>query len=106
MVPQVKKTSGGNNAYHNFQNDFVHITDPNERRRLALAEIDKAPFGWYHIRAIIVAGIGFFTDSYDIFAINLVTSMFGRFNPNFKLRHKLTGTSRHCLLWWQASILR
>ncbi|KAJ8610402.1 hypothetical protein MRB53_038564 [Persea americana] len=27
-----------------------------ERRRLALAEIDKAPFGWYHVRAIVVAG--------------------------------------------------
>jgi hypothetical protein len=26
---------------------IVHqIADPNERRRLALAEIDKAPFGW------------------------------------------------------------
>jgi len=37
---------GGNAAYHNFNNDFAHIQDPNERRRLALAEIDKAPFGW------------------------------------------------------------
>jgi len=55
----------------------AHIQDPNERRRLALAEIDKAPFGWYHVRAIIVAGIGFFTDAYDIFAINLVMSMLG-----------------------------
>ena len=71
-----------------FNNDFAHIQDPNERRRLALAEIDKAPvslnilfvhtisdgftsFGWYHVRAIVVAGIGFFTDAYDIFAINL-----------------------------------
>lgn len=45
-----KKTAGGNNAYHNFHNDFLHIQDPNERRRLALAEIDKAPFGWYHVR--------------------------------------------------------
>lgn len=52
------KTSGGNNAYHNFHNDFVHIQDPNERRRLALAEVDKAPFGWYHVRAIVVAGVG------------------------------------------------
>ncbi|KAH8665716.1 putative inorganic phosphate transporter PHO84 [Tricladium varicosporioides] len=73
----VAKTSGGNAAFHNFNNDFAHITDPNERRRLALAEIDKAPFGWYHVRACVVAGIGFFTDSYDIFAINLVTSMLG-----------------------------
>jgi MFS transporter, PHS family, inorganic phosphate transporter len=71
------KTAGGNAAFHNFHNDFAHIQDPNERRRLALAEIDKAPFGWYHIRAIAVAGIGFFTDAYDIFAINLVTAMLG-----------------------------
>ena len=60
------KTAGGNNAFHNFHNDFAHIQDPNERRRLALAEIDKAPFGWYHVRACVVAGIGFFTDSYDV----------------------------------------
>lgn len=59
-------TSGGNAAFHNFNNDFAHIQDPNERRRLALAEIDKAPFGWYHVRACVVAGIGFFTDSYDV----------------------------------------
>ena len=72
-----QKTAGGNAAFHNFHNDFAHITDVNERRRLALAEIDKAPFGWYHVRAIIVAGIGFFTDAYDIFAIGLVTPMLG-----------------------------
>jgi PHS family inorganic phosphate transporter-like MFS transporter len=71
------KTSGGNNAYHNFHNDFLHIQDPNERRRLALAEVDKAPFGWYHVRACIVAGVGFFTDSYDIFAVSLLTLMLG-----------------------------
>jgi MFS transporter, PHS family, inorganic phosphate transporter len=71
------KTSGGNAAFHNFHNDFAHVTDPNDRRRLALAEIDKAPFGWYHVRAVVVAGIGFFTDAYDIFAINLVTAMLG-----------------------------
>lgn len=71
------KTSGGNSAFHNFNNDFAHIEDPNERRRLALAEIDKAPFGWYHVRAILVAGTGFFTDSYDIFCVSLLTIMLG-----------------------------
>ncbi|ORY63230.1 major facilitator superfamily domain-containing protein [Pseudomassariella vexata] len=76
-VPVVATTHGGNAAYHNFHNDFVHIQDPNERRRLALAEIDKAPFGWYHVRACLVAGIGFFTDSYDIFAVSLLTAMLG-----------------------------
>ncbi|KAJ4294487.1 acid phosphatase pho5 [Kalmusia sp. IMI 367209] len=73
----LNKTSGGNNAFHNFNNDFAHIEDPNERRRLALAEIDKAPFGWYHVRAILVAGTGFFTDSYDIFCVSLLCIMLG-----------------------------
>lgn len=69
------KTAGGNAAFHNFINDFAHIEDPLERRRLALDKIDNASFGWYHIRAIAVAGVGFLTDSYDIFAINLGLSM-------------------------------
>ncbi|KAG6041658.1 acid phosphatase pho5 [Claviceps citrina] len=71
------KTSGGNSAYHNFHNDFLHVADLNERRRLALAEVDKAPFGWYHVRACVVAGVGFFTDSYDIFTASLLTLMLG-----------------------------
>lgn len=70
-------TSGGNSAFRNHNNDFAHIEDPVERRRLALAEIDNAKFGWYHVRAVVVAGVGFFTDSYDIFAINLASAMLG-----------------------------
>lgn len=73
----VSQTSGGNSAYHNFHNDFLHVSDLNERRRLALAEVDKAPFGWYHVRACVVAGVGFFTDSYDIFTASLLTVMLG-----------------------------
>src|SRR6266480_6176990 len=57
--------------------DFMHIADPNERRRLALAEIDQAPFGWYHVRACVVAGVGFFTDAYDLFIVSLLTIMLG-----------------------------
>lgn len=41
------RTNGGNRAFHNFYNDYSHISDPNLRRRLALSEIDKVPFGWY-----------------------------------------------------------
>jgi MFS transporter, PHS family, inorganic phosphate transporter len=51
--------------------------DPHERRRAALAKIDQAPFSWRHVRAIVVAGVGFFTDAYDLFAINLASSMLG-----------------------------
>ncbi|KAI0584556.1 Inorganic phosphate transporter 1-6 /Pi cotransporter [Pyrenophora tritici-repentis] len=84
------KTAGGNSAFHNFNNDFAHIEDPNERRRLALAEIDKASFGWYHVRAILVAGTGFFTDSYDIFCVSLLTVMLGIV---YKQDHKGTLTT-------------
>lgn len=44
-----------------FNNDFAYIQDPNERRRLALAEIDKAPFAWYHVRACVC---GSYADGY------------------------------------------
>ncbi|KAK3390281.1 phosphate/H+ symporter [Podospora didyma] len=83
-------TQGGNNAFHNFANDYSHISDPNLRRRLALSDIDKVPFGLYRmfsrvassfclsdVRAVAVAGVGFFLDSYDIFAINLITTFLG-----------------------------
>lgn len=73
----IHRTLGGNAAFHNFHNDYGHIQDPNQRRRLALSEIDKVPFGWYHVRAVSVAGIGFFIDSYDIFAINFAIQMLG-----------------------------
>lgn len=42
-----RRTNGGNKAFHNFANDYSHITDPSLRRRLALSEIDKVPFGLY-----------------------------------------------------------
>src|SRR5437762_9025389 len=91
------KSFAGSSTYRDVLNVYDHILDPNERRRLLLAEIDRLPFGWYHVRAVVVAGAGFFTDAYDvcvnrqgvagggaltprisqIFAINLTTAMLG-----------------------------
>lgn len=68
-------TVGGNNAFHNYINDFAHVEDPLERRRLALEKIDESSFGWLQFRTILIAGVGFMTDAYDIFAINLGISM-------------------------------
>ncbi|KAK3813086.1 MAG: phosphate transporter [Benniella sp.] len=39
--------------------------------------MDNAEFGWFHVRACMVAGVGFFTDAYDLFAISLVSPMLG-----------------------------
>ena len=41
---------------------------------------------WFHIKVALVAGVGFFTDAYDIFAINIASSMLGYvYNPKQKL---------------------
>ena len=46
------RTYGGNRAFHNFYNDYSHIADANLRRRLALSEIDKVPFGMHRTTAL------------------------------------------------------
>jgi PHS family inorganic phosphate transporter-like MFS transporter len=48
-----------------------------ERRRAALEEIDQASFSWFHVKVAAVAGVGFMTDAYDIFAINIASTMLG-----------------------------
>lgn len=68
-------SKGGKTAFKDYTAKFAHIEDPIERRRLALEEIDKAGFGWTQVKMIMIAGVGFLTDSYDIFAINLGSTM-------------------------------
>ncbi|CAJ1950427.1 unnamed protein product [Sphenostylis stenocarpa] len=43
-----------------------------------LNTLDIAKTQWYHFTAIVIAGMGFFTDSYDLFCISLVTKLLGR----------------------------
>uniref|UniRef100_A0A0E0K8V3 H(+)/Pi cotransporter n=1 Tax=Oryza punctata TaxID=4537 RepID=A0A0E0K8V3_ORYPU len=43
-----------------------------------LAKLDQAKTQWYHFMAIVIAGMGFFTDAYDLFCIALVTKLLGR----------------------------
>ncbi|KAK6940680.1 Major facilitator, sugar transporter-like [Dillenia turbinata] len=43
-----------------------------------LNALDVAKTQWYHFTAIVVAGMGFFTDAYDLFCISLVTKLLGR----------------------------
>ncbi|WVW82201.1 phosphate:H+ symporter [Kwoniella bestiolae CBS 10118] len=53
------------------------VVSAGERRRAALAEVDEAKFSWFHAKACIVAGVGFFTDAYDIFSISIAATMIG-----------------------------
>ncbi|KAF3456785.1 hypothetical protein FNV43_RR01439 [Rhamnella rubrinervis] len=43
-----------------------------------LNALDVARTQWYHFTAIVIAGMGFFTDAYDLFCISLVTKLLGR----------------------------
>eukprot|EP00271_Cylindrocystis_brebissonii_P011454 TRINITY_DN2915_c0_g1_i1.p1 TRINITY_DN2915_c0_g1~~TRINITY_DN2915_c0_g1_i1.p1 ORF type:complete len:550 (+),score=106.46 TRINITY_DN2915_c0_g1_i1:305-1954(+) len=49
-----------------------------------LKAMDSAKTSGYHFLAIVVAGMGFFTDAYDLFCISTVTKLLGRiyyYNP-------------------------
>lgn len=88
------QSGNGNAVFGNEESDSSHITDNNERRRLALAEIDKAPFGWYHVRAVVVAGVGFFTDAYDVsYSAVLSPATCSRWYPGLPRRRELARVS-------------
>ncbi|KAJ3682506.1 hypothetical protein LUZ60_015079 [Juncus effusus] len=51
-----------------------------------LAKLDAAKTQGYHFLTIVIAGMGFFTDAYDLFAISLISKLLGRiyyFDPSF-----------------------
>ncbi|KAL2921365.1 putative inorganic phosphate transporter 1-3 [Bienertia sinuspersici] len=43
-----------------------------------LNALDVAKTQWYHFTTIVIAGMGFFTDAYDLFCISLLTKLLGR----------------------------
>ncbi|KAI4303987.1 hypothetical protein MLD38_039560 [Melastoma candidum] len=63
------------------------LSGSGERHRGAMAgnqlgvlnALDVAKTQYYHFTAIVIAGMGFFTDAYDLFSISLVTKLLGRF---------------------------
>ena len=43
-----------------------------------LEALDSARTQWYHVTAIVITGMGFFTDAYDLFCISTVAKLLGR----------------------------
>ncbi|KAG1822007.1 major facilitator superfamily domain-containing protein [Suillus subaureus] len=70
-IPEQQSSHG---SYHEKEQVTVTL---DERRRAALEVIDNAPFSWFHVKVCLVASVGFFTDAYDIFAINIAATMLG-----------------------------
>ncbi|XP_020084604.1 probable inorganic phosphate transporter 1-3 [Ananas comosus] len=51
-----------------------------------LSKLDGAKTQLYHFTAIVITGMGFFTDAYDLFSISLVTKLLGRiyyYDPSY-----------------------
>ncbi|KAL3565372.1 hypothetical protein D5086_033418 [Populus alba] len=46
--------------------------------RAVFSALDNAKTQLYHFNAIVIAGIGFFTDAHDLFCITAVTKLIGR----------------------------
>ncbi|GBF98242.1 phosphate:H+ symporter [Raphidocelis subcapitata] len=38
-------------------------------------ELNHAQFGWFHVKAILISGVGFFTDAYDLYTVGLISQM-------------------------------
>ncbi|XP_030548602.1 low affinity inorganic phosphate transporter 4-like [Rhodamnia argentea] len=58
--------------------------------------LDNTRTQWYHFTAIVIAGMGFFTDAYDLFCISTVSKLLGRIyyadlndNAPGKLPHRI-----------------
>ncbi|KAF9446766.1 inorganic phosphate transporter [Macrolepiota fuliginosa MF-IS2] len=70
----VDEKSSNHDDMKGFSNEGLTL---DQSRRAALAEVDNARFSWFHAKVCVVAGVGFFTDAYDIFAINIASTMLG-----------------------------
>ncbi|KAF0919551.1 hypothetical protein E2562_029777 [Oryza meyeriana var. granulata] len=51
-----------------------------------LEALDSARTQMYHMKAIVIAGMGFFTDAYDLFCISTVSKLLGRlyYQPDYQ----------------------
>ena len=43
-----------------------------------IAELDEAPLSRFHLRAVLVSGMGFFTDAYDLFVIGIASTLIAK----------------------------
>ncbi|KAL3523413.1 hypothetical protein ACH5RR_016247 [Cinchona calisaya] len=64
-----------------------------------LNALDGARTQLYHFKAIVIAGMGFFTDAYDLFCISIITKLLGRlyyYDPSVnkpgKLPHRVNNS--------------
>ncbi|KAL6214562.1 hypothetical protein ACLB2K_013994 [Fragaria x ananassa] len=83
LVPEsngksLEEMSGENEEEPESAVELEQQSDMAKSQLEVLNALDTAKTQWYHFTAIIIAGMGFFTDAYDLFCISLVTKLLGR----------------------------
>jgi PHS family inorganic phosphate transporter-like MFS transporter len=51
---------------------------PEARSRDLIAALDEASLSRFHLRAVLVSGMGFFTDAYDLFVIGTASTLIAK----------------------------
>ncbi|KAF8273359.1 phosphate permease [Lactarius quietus] len=64
-------------SFHSLHSADEQSHSLDRSRTAALARVDRAPFSLFHVKVWLVAGVGFFTDAYDIFTISQAAKMLG-----------------------------
>ncbi|KAF2319309.1 hypothetical protein GH714_014535 [Hevea brasiliensis] len=67
-------------AHPHFSNHLLRKVAPAmaDGTKAIFLALDNAKTQFYHFKAIVIAGMGFFTDAYDLFCITTVTKLIGR----------------------------
>jgi MFS family permease len=58
------------------QREGPDMADPESKT--LIAALDDAPVGRFHVRAVVVSGMGFFTDAYDLFIIGIASALIAK----------------------------
>uniref|UniRef100_A0A7N0TKA4 Major facilitator superfamily (MFS) profile domain-containing protein n=1 Tax=Kalanchoe fedtschenkoi TaxID=63787 RepID=A0A7N0TKA4_KALFE len=70
-------------TWHSFfrkseKKELACLADMGGEGQAVFSALDNAKTQLYHFKAIVIAGMGFFTDAYDLFCITAVTKLLGR----------------------------
>ncbi|KAL0361892.1 UNVERIFIED_CONTAM: putative inorganic phosphate transporter 1-9 [Sesamum radiatum] len=63
-----------------------------------LSALDSAKTQYYHFKAIVVAGMGLFTDAYDLFCIPPIMKLLGRIYYNHRPRYEVPAAVTFAML--------
>ncbi|KAL0315187.1 UNVERIFIED_CONTAM: putative inorganic phosphate transporter 1-10 [Sesamum calycinum] len=63
-----------------------------------LSALDSAKTQYYHFKAIVVAGMGLFTDAYDLFCIPPIMKLLGRIYYNHRPRYEVPAAVTSAML--------